>query len=60
LREFQKNPFTPLHSTPVQAEDQALLQASSDQLSGILIRLPVRMSPVVLKLVINITKTGIR
>ena len=60
LKEFQKYPRMPSHWTPVQASDQALLQPRVVHSLGRAIRLPVRMSMGVLKLVISMMNSGIR
>jgi len=60
LTEFQKLPLRPPQLTPVQALDQALIQASNEICSGSAMRLPPRMSSSVFSDVVSITNSGIR
>ena len=58
--EFQKYPRSPSQRTPVQAEDQALAQASKLGSTGSASRLPARISSSGLSEVAIITNKGSR
>ena len=58
--EFQKPTLMPLHSSPVQAEDQALVQASKVRVTGSARMLPSRISSIGLSEVTTMIQSGSR
>ena len=58
--EFQKPTLMPLHSSPVQAEDQALIQASKVMAAGRARMLPSRISSMGLSEVTIMIQSGSR
>jgi hypothetical protein len=55
---FQKYGARPSHSLPVHADDQAFFQAYSVGSIGSAIRLPLRISSISLRDVVNMTYSG--
>jgi hypothetical protein len=58
--EFQKPTLMPLHSSPVQAEDQALVQASNVSVAGRATMLPSLISSMGLREVTTMIQSGSR
>src|SRR5690349_21663013 len=58
--EFQKPTLMPLHSRPVQADDQALIQASKVSVAGQATILPSRISSMGLREVTTMIQSGSR
>src|ERR671912_1756821 len=58
--EFQKPTLIPLHSSPVQAEDHALVQASKVKVEGSATMLPSRISSIGLREVTTMIQSGSR